>query len=73
MIYYIVTYIVMWLWTWGTLCAEFQYMTEDPEFARSHYRLDVAASCGMALIPVFWILSPFVTGFYQHGWNLRSR
>lgn len=41
--------------------------------AEESYRQDLGMSCLCALVPVAWILVPFVTGFYQHGFMLPWR
>lgn len=68
---------VLWLWTWGALMADLNSgwtakIYNDNE-RQEHYRRDLAVTCFLALLPVFWVLSPFITGFYQHGWRLKMQ
>lgn len=46
---------------------------EDEEFRRVHYRSDLSICVFLGLIPIGWIICPFVTGFFQHGWQLRYK
>lgn len=65
----------------GFACADFEHcldFTDGPQpsaFACSKYRQDLGAATGIGLIlgPVALAISPFVTGFYPHGWTLRPR
>lgn len=52
--------------TYGALLADIQN-TGLPEYKVGHCRSDMGAAAGMALIPIFWVLHPFLTGFYEHG------
>jgi hypothetical protein len=63
--------LVMYVWTWGALMADLQ--GSWPSLADEDYRDDLATSAGFSLIPVIWFLSPFLTGFYEHGWTLSRR
>ena len=57
-----------YVWTWGTLMAYFQSI-EVPD----DYWSDLVVSAFFAIIPFAWIMAPFVTGFYQHGWTLSRK
>jgi hypothetical protein len=46
---------------------------EDEKFRRVHYRSDLSACVFFGLIPISWIICPFATGFFQHGWQLRYK
>lgn len=47
------------------------FQAEFPTLAEEGYRKDLGAAIGMSLIPVIpWVLTPFVTGFYEHGFCL---
>lgn len=35
-------------------------------------RYDLAFCVGISLIPVVWLITPFVTGFYMDGWTLSG-
>jgi len=68
--------IAIWFWTWGVLMADIEFGNPmlDPisecKFNSQHYRNHLAASCFFAMLPPLWLFSPFVTGFYEHGWTL---
>ena len=62
----------VWLWSWGAYNAESSYWI-DCEFSVKHYRQNLAMSAGYSLLPPAWVLSPFLTGFYEHGWSLSKR
>jgi hypothetical protein len=71
-LYLVPVYIALWLWTWGALMADIQHLS-DVNWANREYRSDLGFSCAIALLPPFWLLSPFMTGFYEHGWQLSRR
>lgn len=55
----------------GFLSADFNHIGDDlPGFQYEHYREVLAASLGVSLLfgPAAWAITPFVTGFYEHGW-----
>lgn len=39
-----------------------------PGIAAEDYRLDVAVSIGISLLPWMWLFTPFLSGFYAYGW-----
>jgi hypothetical protein len=44
---------------------------EYPSLATKDYRKDLATAVGIRLIPVVsWVMTPFLTGFYEHGFCL---
>lgn len=59
--------------TWGFLNADLRGNKVDFNYrcAAEDGRQTLAMAAGISLIPVFWFLSPFLTGFYQHGWTLE--
>ncbi len=65
--------VLAWIWTWGTLNAHMAAVGSTQKFVDDMYRSDLAATCALALVPIFWILSPFLTGFYENGWQLKKR
>lgn len=64
--------IAAWLWTWGVLMADINGIASD-DTANEEYRGDLAGTCLFAMIPLFWIASLFVTGFWEKGWRLSRR
>lgn len=72
--YGLIAYIALVFLHAGIINADFR-----GEFSDFRYRCTakdgrghLAFSFGMAMVPIFWIISPFMTGFYQHGWTLNS-
>ena len=37
------------------------------------YRSDLGFSIGWSMFPFVPVITPFATGFYEHGWTLRPR
>ncbi len=37
------------------------------------YRKDLGFSVGWSMLPMTPLATPFMTGFYQHGWRLTPR
>lgn len=53
----------------GWLLAEFQGDWGSHEsLKREGYRTDLGFAALLSTLPFAWIVTPFVTGFYQHGW-----
>lgn len=67
----VIVWFVMWMLTWPALLADIQ---QDSVFGRCYrvdrYRSHLSEAMGVALLPPLWIITPFVTGFYQHGFQL---
>ena len=51
-------------------CIQHEYLNCD--YAVLNYRKDLAFTTGFSLLtgPLGLAMSPFITGFYQHGWSL---
>lgn len=64
-------YLAGWTLTWSAFLAQDQH--DRGPSARKHYRDDLAMCMGMALIPAFWFMVPFFTGFFQHGFQIFPR
>lgn len=64
-------WIVGFLVSYPALFADLQHAISDVEFAKKRYRKDLGVSMFYALIPPMWIATPFVTGFYQHGFKFK--
>lgn len=60
-------YLIMWALTWPAILAEFQQGHLTCQFMEEHYRHDLGAAMLFAALPPLWIVTPFVTGFYEHG------
>lgn len=50
----------------GFLLAEAQ--GRFPRIAKEYYRSDLSFAVFVSCIPVTWIVTPFMTGFYEFGW-----
>lgn len=55
--------------TYPALLADFQSISPDKEFAHSNCRRHLSISQFIALLPPSWISAPFLTGYYQHGFQ----
>lgn len=64
--------LVMYIWTFGACVADTQNWF-GVAYAQEHYRKDLGFCGGWSLLPPAWLLSPFVTGFYEHGWQITRR
>lgn len=53
----------------GFLLADIQRRNKYTNGNR-YYRSDLAASVGLCLIPITWLFTPFLTGFFEYGWTL---
>lgn len=55
----------------GFLVASFQ--RRYPSVKQEGYRGDLCVGIGVSLLfgPIGWILTLFLTGFYEYGWQLR--
>ena len=62
-------WLIMWFLTWPALLAETQslYTRSDP---RCKYRDNLGIVMLFAALPPMWILTPFVTGFYEYGFQV---
>ena len=61
-------WLVMWFLTWPAVLAHFQHGW--PTLACKQYRNDLGFATGWSLFPPAWILAPFTTGFYEHGFQV---
>jgi hypothetical protein len=66
----VVGYVILAFLHLGLFMADFLH-DYPPERGIITYRSHLAVSAFFALIPVYWIIGPFLTGFYQHGWRLK--
>ncbi len=62
-------YLCLWLVTWPALLADLQFDRRDKESADRNYRHDLGVTMLWALLPPMWVATPFMTGFYQHGFQ----
>jgi hypothetical protein len=62
---------VGWMVTWPASLAYWQ--GKYPTLADPSYREDLATSMLFALFPPAWIMMPFLTGFYEHGFQFGRR
>ena len=66
-----VIWFVMWMVTWPALFADVQANHIKQEYADEAYRRDLGFAMGISLLPPIWIVAPFVTGFYEHGFKFK--
>lgn len=52
---------------WGLVFAHFMKTLPIIPGLRSR-RDHLGAALGFAFVPVYWVMLPFLTGFYQFGW-----
>ena len=57
----------------GALLASFQGDSFGSRRANIDYRFDLGIASLLSLIPLVWFVTPFVTGFYEHGWQLGRK
>ena len=67
----IVACVVMWMVTWSGSLAFWQgrYLS----LRCSDYHTDLGHSMLLALFPPSWLMTPFLTGFYVHGFQIKPR
>jgi len=65
--------LIMWLLSWTALLAQFQSGALDGAHARAWYRRDLGFSMLICAFPPAWIVVPFLTGFYEHGFQIMPR
>ncbi len=59
---------------WGALNADMQYVYEgSPRIHADQYRRVTGSMALFAMLPIVWLMSPFMTGFYEHGWCLTRK
>lgn len=47
----------------------YQYLPYD----KREVRQDLTICIGFSMLPPMWVITPFVTGFYQDGWTLTLK
>jgi hypothetical protein len=64
-------FIYGWSVTYPAVLADVQAMWIDKDMAAGHCRKDMGFAMGWSLLPPAWVVAPFLTGFYEHGfkWN----
>lgn len=56
--------------TYGAIFAGFQgALNAFPQMQRNLCRQDMGQAALLSLIPVTWVIAPFMTGFYEHGFK----
>lgn len=68
MIFYAIGYVCMVVICTGFLVADFQAVCCKQ--AREMYRANLRFSVGLSLLPSMWLVVPFVTRFFKHGWQI---
>lgn len=70
----VVIWFCMWMITWPALLASFQgQFANDTSFNERWFRRDLAFAMGISLFPPAWVVTPFVTRFYEHGFQFGRR
>jgi len=59
-------YIALTVLTWGTLNA----LVQNDVLSEYYDRTDWAITLGLSLIPITWIIAPFISGFWLYGWTI---
>jgi len=62
-------WLVLWMVTWPALFGWYQGNPFAQDFKREDCRTDMGISMLTGLLPPTWIIAPFVTGFYEHGFK----
>ena len=67
---FVIVYLTGFFLTYPAIFADF-----DGEFPskdnRVRYRHHLGFAVFAGLVPVFWLLTPFLTGFYVHGFKFK--
>lgn len=66
-------YLVLWMVTWPALLADLQADRRDKESADRNYRHDLGVTMFWAAFPPMWIMAPFLTDCYKHGFQFGRR
>ena len=69
-------WLALYVWTVGALMADsrhdLDFIGESPanrlRWEKNRYREKLAFCFGISLLPPTLPMSPFITGFYEHGW-----
>ena len=67
----IIFYLALVYLHWGLFYADFRYdmpLTGDASYDASERWNDCSQALLFAIIPPGWLIGPFVSGFYNHGW-----
>ena len=64
-------WVVMFFLTYPALLANFQAILKHrPDLMADHLAEDRGVAMMFALFPPMWLMAPFLTGFYKHGFKL---
>lgn len=70
----VIVYAGLWAGSYGSILADFQHqfgISRDIE--QEACRGDAGLSSFVSLVPITWVLVPFVTGFWQYGWQFTCK
>ncbi len=59
----------LWTATWPALLATFQAIPSNAYHAAVNCRQDLGVAMLIAAAPPSWVVVPFVTGFWEHGFQ----
>lgn len=65
-------YVIFWRIDAGAIFQDFQHEYSDCTFEAQLRRHDLAFACFWALVPPAILLTPILTGFYEHGISFAS-
>jgi hypothetical protein len=57
--------------TYPAILAEEQHIGRDDGFAEEHCRHEMGTSILFSLLPPIWLGAPFLTGFYEYGFQFN--
>lgn len=65
----VIIWFVMWSITWTALLADSQ-QRHYAGYECKYYRSDLGFSMFIGAVPLSWIMVPFMTGFYEYGFQI---
>lgn len=66
-------FFVMWMLTWPALLADLQSISRSKDTKCERYRSNLGHATLFALLPPVWFITPFITGFYEHGFQIQRK
>lgn len=67
----LIVWIIGFLATYPALFSYFQAGARHPETKIEMYREDLGVAMLLSLFPPSWLVTPFLTGFYKHGFKFK--
>ena len=73
--YYFIIGLIIWLLgfnlSWPALLADSQTIGGDDNYPCESFRKQLGFAMGFSIFPLSWIVVPFTTGFYEHGFQFK--